>query len=62
MQALTVGTPYYLAVVLKPIQTERGGTTATAYLYNATTHELVGTASVDARDWLLKDFTQNGFF
>ncbi len=62
MQALTVGTPYYLAVVLKPIQTERGGTTATAYLYNADTRQPVGTASVDARDWLLKDFTQNGFF
>ena len=62
MQALTAGTPYYLAVVLKPIQTERGGTTATAYLYNADTRQPVGTASVDARDWFLKDFTQNNFF
>ena len=62
MQALTVGTPYYLAIVLKPIQTERGGTTATAYLYNADTRQPVGTASVDARDWSLADFTQNGFF
>ena len=62
MQALTSGTPYYVAVVLKTIQTERGGTTATAYLYNATTHELLGTASVDARDYSLKDFTQDDFF
>ncbi|MBR6733778.1 MAG: hypothetical protein IKL96_05195 [Kiritimatiellae bacterium] len=62
MKALTSGTPYYVAVVLKPIQTERGGTTATAYLYNATTHELIGTASTDARDYSLKDFTQNDFF
>ena len=61
MKALTTGSPYYLAVVLKPIQTERGGTTATAYLYNATTHELAGTASVDARDWALGDFKQNDF-
>ena len=44
MQALTAGTPYYLAIVLKPIQTERGGTTATAYLYNADTRQPVGTA------------------
>ncbi len=62
MPALTSGTPYYVAVVLKPILTERGGTTATVYLYNATTHELMGTASVDARDYSLKDFTQNDFF
>ena len=62
MQALTAGTPYYLAIVLKPILTERGGTTATAYLYNAETRQPVGTASVDARDWSLKDFTQNDFF
>jgi len=62
MTALTTGEPYYVAVVLKPIQTERGGTTAKVYLYNASTHQLLGTASVDARDWLLKDFTQNDFF
>lgn len=62
MPALTTGSPYYVAVVLKPIQTKQGGTTAKAYLYNATTHELLGTASVNARDWLLKDFTQNDFF
>ena len=62
MPALTTGSSYYLAVVLKPIQTKQGGTTATAYLYNATTHELLGSASVNARDWLLKDFMQNDFF
>ena len=62
MPALTTGSPYYVAVVLKPIQTKQGGTSAKAYLYNATTHELLGTASVDARDWLLKDFTQDDFF
>ena len=62
MSALTTGSPYYVAVVLKPIQTKQGGTTAKAYLYNATTHELLGTASVNARDYLWKDFTQDDFF
>ncbi len=62
MTALTTGEPYYVAFVLKPIQTERGGTSAKAYLYNATTHQLLGTASVDARDYSFKNFTQNDFF
>ncbi len=62
MSPITTGTRYYAAVVLQPDPAKPVDTKATAYVYNANTHELLGTTSVVASNWAMKDFVQNDFF